>query len=107
MHALYLFVGHTQGSTIVATAGSTLSKQLVTILNVRTQHHKLEQLSDFLNMRTQFICELTKVYINLDDYLKTCSYNLHNYLASSINTDYAHLEVYAFMVTTSIILLCI
>ena len=51
VHALYLFVGHTQGSTIVATAGSTLSKQLVTILNVRTQHHKLEQLVYIFSQR--------------------------------------------------------
>ena len=27
-HVLYLFVGHTQGSTLVATVGSTLSPQL-------------------------------------------------------------------------------
>ena len=38
---LYLFIGYTQGSTIVATAGSTLSKHLVTIVNMYTQHHKL------------------------------------------------------------------
>jgi hypothetical protein len=43
-HVLYLFVVHTQGSTTVATVGSTLSKHLVTILNVCTQHHKLEHL---------------------------------------------------------------
>ena len=59
-----------------------------------------------LNVRTQFVYELTKVYIILDDYLKTCLYNLHNYLASTVNTDYAQFEVYTFMVTTSIILLC-
>ena len=39
-----LYVGHTQCSTIVATVGSTLSSNLVTILNVRTQHHKLEHM---------------------------------------------------------------
>jgi hypothetical protein len=48
-HVIYLFVGHTQGSTIVATAGSTL--YLVTILNVRTQHHKLEHLVYIFSQR--------------------------------------------------------
>ena len=43
-HVLYLFVGHTQGSTKVATAGSTLSKYLLTIINVCIQHHKLEHM---------------------------------------------------------------
>jgi len=33
-----------QGSTTIATAGSTLSKYLVSILNVRTQHYHLEHL---------------------------------------------------------------
>jgi hypothetical protein len=39
-----LYVGHTQGSTIVATAGCILNFNLVTILSVRTQHHKLEHM---------------------------------------------------------------
>jgi hypothetical protein len=50
-HVLNLFVGHTQGSTIVANAGSTLSKHLVTILNVCTQHHKLEYLVYIFSQR--------------------------------------------------------
>ena len=48
---LYLFVGHTQGSTIVATAGSTLSKHSVTIPNVHTQYHKLEHLVYIFSQR--------------------------------------------------------
>jgi hypothetical protein len=50
-HVLYLFVGHTQGSTIVATAGSTLNKHLVTIVNVCTQHHNLEHLVYIFSQR--------------------------------------------------------
>jgi hypothetical protein len=79
-HVLYLFVGHTQSSTIVATAGSTLSKYLVTILNVRTQHHKLEYLVYIFFTKMTI---LRRVYT-------TCI----NYLASTVNTDYALFEVY-------------
>ena len=50
-HVPYLFVGHTQDSTAVVTAGSTLSKHLVAILNVRTQHHKLEHLVYIFSQR--------------------------------------------------------
>jgi hypothetical protein len=50
-HVLYLFVGHTQGSTTVATVGSTLSKHLVTILSVCTQYHKLEHLVYIFSQR--------------------------------------------------------
>ena len=46
-----LYVGYTQGSTIVATAGSTLSFNLVTILNVHTQHHKLEHMVYIFSQR--------------------------------------------------------
>jgi hypothetical protein len=44
MRMFYICLLAVQGSIIVAIAGSTLSKHLVTILNMRTQHHKLEHL---------------------------------------------------------------
>ena len=47
-----MYAGHTQGSTIVATAGSILSSNLMTIFNVRNQHHKLEHMVYVFSQRS-------------------------------------------------------